>query len=86
MLLTNEQRSMVIKRAATKGHPSALEALQEKGRGLTEYGMLLGVVILCLFVFIKTFNLEQAVADIFSRVDSAIIQLIKSNGNARRDQ
>jgi hypothetical protein len=77
---------MVMKRAATKDHPSELEALQEKGRGLTEYGMLLGVVILCFFIFIKTFNLEQAVADIFSRVDSAIMQLIKSNGDARRTQ
>ena len=75
---------MLIKRAATKGHPSELEALQEKGRTLTEYGMLLGLVILCFFVFIHTFNLEQSVADIFSRVDSTITQLIKSNGDAAR--
>ena len=86
MLLTNEQRSMVIKRAATKDHPSKLEALQEKGRGLTEYGMLVGIVILCFFVFIKTFSLEQAVADIFSRVDSVIIQSINSNSDARRSR
>ena len=86
MLLTNEQRSMIIKRAATKDHPSKLEALQEKGKGLTEYGMLLGLVILCFFIFIKTFNLEQAVADIFSRVDSVIMQLINSNGDARRSR
>ncbi len=78
---------MLIKRAATKGHPSELEALQEKGRALTEYGMLLGLVILCFFVFIKTFDLEQSVADIFSRVDSTMMQLLKSDGDeARRAQ
>lgn len=80
MLLTNEQRSIVrIKRTTTKGHPSKLKALQEKGRGLTEYGVLLGLVVLCFFLFFKTVNLEQAVTDIFNRVDSVIMQFINGN-------
>ena len=85
-LLASEQRRTKMKKAATKGRPSDLEAMQERGRGLTEYGLLLGVVIFCFVVFIKTFNLEQAVADIFSRVDNAILQLIKSNGVDHREQ
>jgi len=75
---------MLIKKATTKGPPSELEALQEKGRTLTEYGMLVGLVILCFFVFVKTFRLEESVADIFDRVDSTITQLIKSNGDEAR--
>lgn len=84
--LMTRKGSMVMKRAATKGHPSELEALQEKGKGLTEYGMLLGLVVLCFFVFIRTVNLEQTVANIFLRVDNAIMQLVKSNGDARGAQ
>lgn len=56
--------------------------LQEKGQGLTEYVLILALVVLGMWAAIGTTNLKQAVADLFTTVENTVSQVGASSSSS----